>query len=93
MKPFTAGSRVQQPRLPGDATGRCTNTRTLRLPVARSFEGDPTKALKEAAANDELIDMLLSAKSQQEVGTSVWHMYSSLCPRVVWQGKVQRPLW
>lgn len=37
-----------------------------RLVVARSFE-DATKSLKETAALDELIDMLLTAKTQQQV--------------------------
>lgn len=37
------------------------------LCVAHSFEGDAGKALKEAAALDELLDVLLEAKSQQEV--------------------------
>jgi hypothetical protein len=38
-----------------------------RLQPVRSFEGDAAKALQEAAALDELIDKMLSAKSQQEV--------------------------
>jgi hypothetical protein len=33
----------------------------------RSFEGDAAKALQDAAALDELIDSLLSAKTKQEV--------------------------
>lgn len=37
------------------------------LVVVRSFDGDASKALKEAAALDELIDTLLAAKTQQEV--------------------------
>ena len=35
--------------------------------VARSFDGNAAKSLQEAAALDELIDLMLSAKSQQEV--------------------------
>jgi hypothetical protein len=38
-----------------------------RLVLVRSFEGAASKELKEAAALDELIDMMLAAKSQQEV--------------------------
>lgn len=35
--------------------------------TARSFDSNAAKSLQEAAALDELIDMMLSAKSQQEV--------------------------
>jgi hypothetical protein len=38
------------------------------LSIVQSFDGDAGKALKEAAALDELIDVMLEAKSQQEVG-------------------------
>jgi hypothetical protein len=36
--------------------------------ITRAFEGNAAKSLQEAAALDELIDVMLSAKSQQEVG-------------------------
>ncbi|KIY95629.1 hypothetical protein MNEG_12333 [Monoraphidium neglectum] len=35
--------------------------------ITRAFEGNAAKSLQEAAALDELIDVMLSAKSQQEV--------------------------
>lgn len=35
--------------------------------IARSFDGNAAKSLQEAAALDELIDLMLTAKSQQEV--------------------------
>jgi hypothetical protein len=40
---------------------------TRSLSIVQSFDGDAGKALKEAAALDELIDVMLEAKSQQEV--------------------------
>jgi hypothetical protein len=56
---------------------RCSPAPPVQLPPAparrsactlcRAFEGDAGKALKEAAALDELIDLLMEAKSQQEV--------------------------
>eukprot|EP00878_Enallax_costatus_P011323 GHUV01011820.1.p1 GENE.GHUV01011820.1~~GHUV01011820.1.p1 ORF type:complete len:248 (+),score=70.57 GHUV01011820.1:143-886(+) len=41
------------------------------LIAVRSFEGEASKALKEAAALDELIDTLLAAKTQQELSRAV----------------------
>eukprot|EP00882_Tetradesmus_deserticola_P010074 GHRQ01010644.1.p1 GENE.GHRQ01010644.1~~GHRQ01010644.1.p1 ORF type:complete len:389 (+),score=148.19 GHRQ01010644.1:331-1497(+) len=46
--------------------------RRLRsLSIVCSFDGDAGKALKEAAALDELIDVMLEAKSQQELSRLV----------------------
>jgi hypothetical protein len=39
--------------------------------TAGAFDGDAAKSLKEAAALDELIDMLLTARSQQEMAQLV----------------------
>ena len=38
----------------------------MTLIVARSFDENATKSLQEAAALDELIDLMLGAKTQQE---------------------------
>lgn len=53
VRPQRLGQQQQQPR---------------SLSIVQSFDGNAGKALKEAAALDELIDVMLEAKSQQEVG-------------------------
>lgn len=67
------------PRPAGRRVPRAAATRPRPLPAARrparrqlaaaprSFDGDAAKSLQEAAALDELIDVMLAAKSQQEV--------------------------
>jgi hypothetical protein len=70
-----AGSRAVRPfglRRPATAVSPqrlAQQQQQLRsLSIVQSFDGNAGKALKEAAALDELIDVMLEAKSQQEVG-------------------------
>jgi hypothetical protein len=72
---ITASSRAVRPfglRRPATAVSPqrwAQQQQQLRsLSIVQSFDGDAGKALKEAAALDELIDVMVEAKSQQEVG-------------------------
>eukprot|EP00879_Flechtneria_rotunda_P003482 GHRR01003711.1.p1 GENE.GHRR01003711.1~~GHRR01003711.1.p1 ORF type:complete len:319 (+),score=117.10 GHRR01003711.1:119-1075(+) len=64
-RPFT----TQRPYISHSCKQQQQQQRNLGM--VRSFEGSASKELKEAAALDELIDILLGAKNQQELSRLV----------------------
>ena len=58
------------------ANQKCDYKRRKVLTHAQESSGASTKLLKETAALDQLIDLFLGAKSQQQVRSHAYHLHS-----------------
>jgi len=71
----------QQQHCPQHQLGQQAQQHRSKYCIARSFDGNALKELQEAAALDELIDMLLNAKTEQELSRVVAENIFSFDPK------------